>query len=200
MPQMSDPPSDGTMTKNEAFTHAQATAYDSPWTRREKALMLLWQISWTWLCAWTPKPFNSWRLLVLKVFGANLYGKPFVHQKAVITIPWNLTMHDRACLGDGATAYSLGPIEIESRATVSQFSYICTGTHDFNSRALPLVTIPIRIGQDSFVGARAFISPGVCVGEGAIVGAMSVVTKDVPPWTVVAGNPARMLRPRPKLS
>ena len=52
------------------------------------------------------------------------------------------------------------------------------------------------IGGDVFIGARGFVMPGVQIGEGAVVGACAVVTKDVPPWTVVAGNPAREVKKR----
>ena len=62
------------------------------------------------------KPLNEWRLFWLRVFDAKIEGKPFVHQRARIAIPWNLTLHDRACLGDRANAYSLGEIEIGARA------------------------------------------------------------------------------------
>ena len=92
-------------------THTQATPYDSPWTRREQLGMLLWEWTWTLLCAWTPKPLNSWRLFVLRGWGARLHGRPFVHQRARVQIPWKLIMHDRACLGDRTNVYSLGEIE-----------------------------------------------------------------------------------------
>jgi putative colanic acid biosynthesis acetyltransferase WcaF len=101
-------------------------------------------------------------------------------------------MHDRSCLGDQANAYSLGRIEIGERATVAQEAYLCTGTHDFADPLLQLQTAPIVIGADSFVGARAFILPGIRIGNGAIVGACSVVTKHVESGTRVAGNPARV--------
>jgi putative colanic acid biosynthesis acetyltransferase WcaF len=61
---------------------------------------------------------------------------------------------------------------------------------------MELVSAPIRIGDGAWVAARAFVGPGVQVGEGAVVGACAVVTKDVPPWSVVAGNPARVIKPR----
>lgn len=152
--------------------------------------MLLWQFTWSLLCAWTPKPANRWRLFWLKAFGGKVYGRPFIHQRARVQIPWNLILHDRAALGDRANAYSLGLIEIHEEATVAQEAYICTGTHAFNQANKNLVTIPIIIGARSFIGARAFIMPGVTVGEDSIVGAGSVVTKTVSPNTVVAGNPA----------
>jgi putative colanic acid biosynthesis acetyltransferase WcaF len=61
---------------------------------------------------------------------------------------------------------------------------------------MPLFYQPIKIGSQSWIAAGAFISPGVVVGEGAVVGAFSVATKDVAPWTVVAGNPAKFIKNR----
>ena len=172
-------------------THSQNSPYAGPWSTGERLRMMLWEYVWLLLCFWTPKPFNAWRLFWLRRFGAKLHGTPFVHQRARIQIPWNLTLHDRACLGDRANAYSLGEIEIHEHATIAQEAYLCTGTHKFDNAALPLQTAKITIGAKAFVGARAFILPGVTIGARAIVGACSVVTRDVPADSVVAGNPAR---------
>jgi putative colanic acid biosynthesis acetyltransferase WcaF len=111
-------------------------------------------------------------------------------------MPWNVTLGHRACLGDRSHAYSLGSIVICEGATVAQEAYLCTGTHDFGNHALPLVTQPITIGAYAFIGARAFILPGIIVGERAIVGACAVVTRDVAAGTRVAGNPARIVASR----
>lgn len=181
-------------------THQQATAFDSPWTRREQVGMLLWEWCWLLLCVWTPKPFNRWRLFVLRRWGARVHGQPFVHQRARIQIPWKLILHDRACLGDRANVYSLGEIEVGARATVAQEVYLCAGTHDFANPALPLQTAPIRVGEDAFIGVRAVVLPGVVIGARAVIGAASVVTRDVPPDIMAAGNPCRVLRPRTPFS
>lgn len=178
-------------------TYAQASPYASPWTVGQRVRMLLWGGVWKLLCSWTPKPLNPWRLLVLRSFGARLSGTPFVHPHAHIQVPWNLTMHHRACLGDGAFAYTLAEVIVEEGATVAQEAYLCTGTHDFTSKALPLQTSPIRIGAHAFIGARSFILPGVEVGAYAIVGACAVVTKPVAPHAIVAGNPAKVIGTRP---
>ena len=134
---------------------------------------------------------------MLKIFGANLSGMPFIHSTARIQIPWNLTMKHRACLGERANAYSLGKIKILEGATVAQEAYVCTGTHDFNDPSLQLITKPITVGKNSFIGARAMILPGVSIGDQAIVGAMSVVSKDVPDHQIVAGNPTKKIGERP---
>lgn len=174
----------------------QETPFDSPWSVRLRIKVVLWDLCWACCCRWTPKPLNRWRLLWLRMFGATLKGLPFVHQRARVTHPWNLTLHDRACLGDSAHAYALGPIVIKERATVAQEVYLCTGTHDFADDALPLRTAPIVVEANAFIGARAFILPGVSVGERAIVGACSLVSRDVPAGAKVAGNPARILGQR----
>ncbi len=180
-------------------THTQASAYASPWTVRQRIGMLLWSFTWSLLCAWTPKPLNPWRLFILRLFGAQLSGTPFVHARARITIPWHLTLRHRACLGDGAHAYTLGPITIEEGATIAQEAYLCTGTHDFSHPDIPLQTAPIVIGAHAFIGARAFILPGVTIGPRAIVGACALVTKNVSENTIVGGNPAKPIGLRPAL-
>jgi putative colanic acid biosynthesis acetyltransferase WcaF len=171
--------------------HVQKSPFHSPWSVRQRVKMMLWEYVWLLLCSWTPKPANSWRLFWLKLFGAKLYGKPFVHQRARIQIPWNLIMHDRAALGDRTNAYSLGKIEIFEHATVAQEAYICTGTHAFDRPELNLITRPIIIRAHAFIGARAFILPGITIGERAVVGSCSVVTKNVAAYSTVKGNPAK---------
>src|SRR5256885_16873415 len=105
----------------------QSAGQESPWSGQDRALRLLWEFCWFIFCAWTPKPANPWRLFWLGVFDAKIDGTPFVHQRARIAIPWKLTLHDRACLGDRANANSLGDIEIGARATVAQDAYLSTG-------------------------------------------------------------------------
>ena len=174
-------------------THLQANRYSSPWGRSYRVRLLLWEYTWQLLCHWTPKPFNPWRLHILRLFGCTIHGQPFVHQRARIEHPWNLTLHHNACLGDRAHAYCLGELEIHTGACVAQEVYLCTGTHDFSTAARPLQTSSISIGANAFIGARAFLMPGVSVGEEAIVGACSVVTRSVPASVTVVGNPARQL-------
>ena len=176
--------------------HTQTSPYDSPWTTSQRVKMVLWEYVWLLFCSWTPKPANPWRIAWLKLFGAEIHGYPFVHQRARIQIPWNLTLHDRACLGDRTNAYSLGKIVIYEHATVAQEAYICTGTHAFDNPAMNLITAPIYIGAHAFIGARAFIMPGVSIGEYAVIGSCSVVTKSVKANTIAVGNPAHVIGTR----
>ncbi len=168
----------------------------SPWPLRQRIKAVIWEAAWTMLCRWTPKPMNPWRLLVLRAFGAAIEGTPFVHQRARIQLPWHVELHDRACVGDRTHLYSLDRITLRRGSSVAQEAYLCAGTHDLEEAGWPLLTAPIEIGEEAFVGARAFVLPGVSVGKRAVVGAGSVVARSVEPNTVVAGNPARLIRER----
>ncbi len=119
-----------------------------------------------------------------------------VYPSARVYLPWNLSVGDQASIGEWALVYNLGPVTIGARATVSHRAHLCAGTHDYRDRSLPLLRLPIEIGPQAWVCADAFVGPGCKVGEGTIVGAGSVVVKDVPPWQIVAGNPARVIKPR----
>jgi len=105
-------------------------------------------------------------------------------------------LRDRACLGDRANAYSLGEIEVGERATIAQEVYLSTASHDFSQASMPLTVAKITVGADAFIGARAFVLPGVTIGERSVIGACSVVTENVPSDVFAAGNPCRVLRPR----
>jgi putative colanic acid biosynthesis acetyltransferase WcaF len=174
----------------------QVSQFASPWPGSHRFMRVLWEFCWFIFCVWTPKPLNPWRLFWLRVFDAKIDGTPFVHQRARIAVPSNLILHDRACLGDRANIYSLDEIEIGARATVAQEAYLSTGSHDFAQSGMPLVTAKITVGEDAFIGARAFVLPGVTIGARSVIGAGSVVTHDVPENVIAAGNPCRVIRPR----
>ena len=184
------------MNEMTSTVHSIESRTASPWTFPERLRILLWSITWQVLCAWTPKPLNAWRLIWLRLFGCKIEGTPFVHQRARIEMPWHITLHDQSCVGDRANLYALGEIELGRKCVVAQEVYLCTGTHDFTDPHLSLVTAKITVGDNAFVGARAFVLPGVHIGDGVIVGACSLVTRSVKPWSVVAGSPAKFLRSR----
>ncbi|WP_415002151.1 DapH/DapD/GlmU-related protein [Arenimonas sp.] len=111
-------------------------------------------------------------------------------------IPWNLDIGDESSIGENVLVYSLGPVKIGRRSTVSHNAHLCAGSHDYRDPALPLLRLPVTIGSDAWICAQSFVGPGIVVGDGAVVGAGAVVTHDVEPWTVVAGNPATPVKKR----
>lgn len=175
---------------------SQDSAYQSPWSTWTRIKNVLFNMTWALTCRVTPNPLNFWRLWILRWFGAQISGRPYVAPSARIRMPWNITLKHRACVAPGGELYALGPIIMHERSTVAQHAYICTGSHDITVEELTLVVGTVEIGADAFIFAGAFVSPGVTIGEGAVIGAHSVVTKDMPPWMICAGNPCKPLKPR----
>ena len=138
----------------------------------------------------------AWRRALLRLFGASVSSNAHVYPSAHIYLPWNLTLGANASIGEWALIYNLGPVVIGESATISHRAHICAGTHDYRDPTLPLRRLPIHIGSQAWVCADAFVGPGVKVGDGAVVAACAVVVKDVPPWQVVAGNPAVFIKER----
>ena len=89
------------------------------------------------------------------------------------------------------------PSSIGSTASISQGAHLCAGTHDYRRADLPLQKLPISIGEGAWICADAFIGPGVKVGNYAIVGARAVAMRIIEDWSIVAGNPARVIGTRP---
>ena len=188
------------MANSRLHTLQQADAFSSPWPLSTRLRLLAWSIIWFILFRPSPKPMVQWRRSLLRLFGARIEGRPFVASSARIKMPWNLTLHDRACLGERSEIYNLTTISLGARCTIAQQAYLCAGTHDFTAPNCPLVVGPIDIGADAFIGARAFILPGVVIAEGAVIGACAVVSRDMPSWTLCAGNPCVPLKPRERRS
>lgn len=140
--------------------------------------------------------FHSWRNTVLRIFNAKIGKGSIVHASAKIWDPKNLIIGDRTCIGPNTKIYNPGLIILGDKVTISQYAYLCTASHDYSHSMHPLVTKPIQIDSYAWVAADAFIGMGVTIGQGAVVGARSAVFKDVAPWTVVGGNPAKEINKR----
>ena len=168
----------------------------SSWYLGEAVVIRIWEALWYLILRWTPKRLNFLRLAMLRLFGAKVHGHAFVYASARIYAPFNLELFEGSCIGPRTNIYNLGKVMLRERSVISQETMICGGSHDLSTRRMPLLVGDVEIGADVFVGARALILPGVTVGEGAVVGAGAVVAKDVAPWTVVAGNPARVVGKR----
>lgn len=144
----------------------------------------------------SPRPMHAWRAMVLKLFGAKLGANMRIYAGAKIWAPWNLICEDLVAIADGATIYNPAPVRLGSHAIVSQDAYLCGATHDYEDQAFPFVAREIVLGPYAWICARATVQPGVKVGEGAVLALGSVATKDLAPWTVYAGVPARKIKAR----
>ncbi|MGH8048938.1 MAG: putative colanic acid biosynthesis acetyltransferase [Chthoniobacterales bacterium] len=176
-------------------THADPYLRPS-FSRSDRARRMAWNAAWWLLCRWTPRPLHRWRALVLKAFGARLGPQNYFYPDVKIWAPWLLETGFLVTVGSNAEIYNPGGVTLGHHTIISQDAYLCGATHDYNSPEFTYVMKPIATGPYTWICARAIVLPGVRCGEGSVLGAGSVTSRDMEPWTVYAGNPARAMKQR----
>ena len=109
-------------------------------------------------------------------------------------MPWNLEMHEYSCLAPQVDCYNVAKIIIKVNSTVSKKAYLCTASHDITKSSNLLIFAPIIIQDQVWIGASAYINMGVKIGQGSVIGATASVYKNVQPWSIVGGNPAKFIK------
>ncbi len=169
-------------------------------SRATKVRRALWNVTAAVLFRPFVTPlFSRWRVAVLRLFGAQVAWDAQVYASARVWAPWRLRMGHRACLGPDVVCYNQDWVVLDDDAVVSQYSYLCTAGHEVdraNTASSGLVTAAIVVRRGAWVGSRAYVGMGVEIGEGAVVGATASVYKNVEPWAVVGGNPAKIIKMR----
>lgn len=154
----------------------------------------LWNMVYVLLFRPSPRPFHAWRAFLLRLFGARLGKGVHVYPRAKVWAPWNLELGDHVGIADGTNLYNMAMISIGRYSVISQGAHLCGGSHDYNSRNFQLYAKPIVLGEHVWVCADAIVTLGVCIADGVVVGARTLVIKSIAqPWTVHAGHPARQI-------
>ena len=163
---------------------------------RSKLMVQLWWIVQATIFKWSPQFLYGWRRMLLRSFGAEIGKGVIIRPSVKVTYPWKLVVGDYSWIGDEVTLYTLGSISIGKNAVISQKSYLCTGTHDYQSTNFRIYSEPIRIEDKCWVATDVYVAPGVTIQEGAVVGARSSVYNNLPPHMVCIGNPAKPIKDR----
>jgi putative colanic acid biosynthesis acetyltransferase WcaF len=167
------------------------------WPMHIKAKRAIWTFLLEPLVRWLPKPFSPCRSFALRIMGATIGPHCLILPGVKVLMPWNLHLADHVAIGEYVNIYNFAPVTIGRMTVVSQYCYLCTGTHDYTLGDMPLTYAPIVVGEQCWVAAGVFLAPGVSIPDGVVVGAMSVVNKSLPTaWAVYAGNPCRMVKAR----
>jgi putative colanic acid biosynthesis acetyltransferase WcaF len=173
------------------------SAYQNEFSRKNQFLRFLWNIIWTLLARPLPRSIgNRWKLFLLRIFGAKIHPTAVVYSSVRIYLPSNLEMDAYSCLSPEVDCYNVAKIKIGAHSTVSQKTYLCAASHDISRKEHPLIKEPIIIEDQVWVGASSYVGMGVTIGQGAVVGATASVYKNVDPWTVIGGNPAKFIKKR----
>jgi putative colanic acid biosynthesis acetyltransferase WcaF len=158
--------------------------------------LLLWRLIGQPLFSLVPLPFFELRVFILRLFGAHIGKKNRLYPSLKIWIPRNLILGSCIGIGENVYLYNKATIQIEDNCVISNSSFLCTASHDYNSPNFTLFSKPIYISSFSWIAAHSIVMPGLLVSTGTVVGAASVLTKNTEPWSVYAGNPAVFLKKR----
>lgn len=141
------------------------------------------------------------RNLVFRLVMERYGKKSFIDYRTFIRYTWKVSIGDNVAINRGCEFYpsiatSHGRIALEDGVVLGPAVKLFAATHDYCRLDLPDMSAPIRIQRFAWIGGGSIILPGVTIGEGAVIGAGSVVTRDVAAYTVSAGNPAKFIKRR----
>jgi putative colanic acid biosynthesis acetyltransferase WcaF len=158
-----------------------------------KILRLIWLNVWFFLFRFTPPfLFNTWRIFLLNLFGAKVAWSAKIYPSVRIFKPWNLEMANNSCLGRNVNCYNYDKIYIGNKTIISQNTFLCTASHNYNSKKFELITNKITIKKNVWVAANCFVGPGVTMNNNSVLLAMSNLIKNTKENYVYAGNPAKL--------
>jgi len=171
-------------------------------TRLKTILLEMWTGFLWWGVGFLP--FHSWRRFFYRLSGMKIGPKSTIHMMARIYYPAGISIGKGTLIGEKATldgrrqlANSRGGLSIGNHVDIASEVMIWTSEHDVRSSEMKTIEERVVIGDYVFIGPRAIIMPGVIIAEGAVVAAGAIVTKDVEPYQIVAGVPAKVIGQRP---
>jgi putative colanic acid biosynthesis acetyltransferase WcaF len=156
----------------------------------------MWWLVQSTLFGISPQFMYRWRNFLLRLFGAKIGKGVFIRPTVKITYPWKLSIGDYSWIGDDVNLYTLGEIEIGNNSVISQKSYLCAASHDYDKPDFPIWAKKITIEDECWLATDVYVAPGITVGRGAVVGARSSIFKDLPPGMVCIGSPAKPIKKR----
>jgi putative colanic acid biosynthesis acetyltransferase WcaF len=155
-------------------------------------IVQLWRITYVLFYKSSPQIMYGWRRFLLRLFGAKIGKKVILRPSSQIIYPWKLEIGDYSWIGDDVVLYNLGQITIGANTIISQKSYLCTGSHDYNSVEFDIFEKPIVVGDSCWLATDVFVAPGVAIADEVVVGARSSVFKNILIKGVYKGNPVKI--------
>ena len=157
---------------------------------------LVWAVVSLILFHLCPLKLSGLKCSVLRTFGAMVGRNVVIKPQVKITFPWKLTVGENVWLGEECWLLNLDHITIADNVCISQRAFLCTGNHNYKSPSFDLIVKPIQVEASAWIGAGAFVGPGVTVGTHAVLAIGSVATNDLQPFGIYRGNPAVLVKQR----
>jgi len=144
----------------------------------------------------SPCPGVAMRRFLLRVFGARIGPEAVIKPGVRVKFPWKLEVGANTWIGENVWIDNLAPVRIGSNCCISQAAYLCTGSHNWSEPTFDLIVGAIEIRDGAWIAAKAIVSPGVIVGEGAVLALGGVATENLDAWAIYQGNPASLVKYR----
>jgi maltose O-acetyltransferase len=141
-------------------------------------------------------PSHTVRNACYRASGMTLPESSSIHWRAEFYAPERIVVGEHVIIGDTAFLDGRSGLTIGDNVNVGSHVSIYTREHDVNSPTFAETGGPVVIGDRAWVSSHSVVLPGITIGEGAVVAAGAIVTKDVPPYTIVGGNPAKPIGTR----
>lgn len=173
------------------------STFNNSWWKPGSKLKIL-----AWVCI-NPLTVNSYIPLpqfikkgILKLFGTKIANGVVIKQKVNIKYPWLLQIGENAWIGENVWIDNLAFTAIGANACLSQGAMLLTGNHDFTKTSFDLMLGEITIAEGAWVCAKSIVGPGVKMGSHSVLGVNSFTSKDLEPYTIYSGNPAKAVKMR----
>lgn len=143
---------------------------------------------------------NYLRFGVLRLFAPRIHAT-YISDGVTVMFPWNVAIGRRSSLNQGVLIDGYGGVTIGEGVRIAAYVCINTADHEFDNPDVFImdqgyVVAPVVIEDDVWIGAGVKINKGVRIGRGCVIGSSSVVTKDIPPYSVAVGVPCQVIKSR----
>ena len=141
-------------------------------------------------------PVSSFKVFLLRIFGAEVGKGVMIKPSVNIKYPWRLTIGNYVWIGENVWIDNLADVKIGDNVSISQGAMLLCGNHNFKKTTFDLMVGKIKLEEGVWIGAKSIVAPSVTCKSHSILAVNSVATKDLAPYTIYQGNPAVEVRKR----
>ena len=141
-------------------------------------------------------PFSSFKVFLLRLFGASIGTSVTIKPNVTIKYPWHLTIGNHVWIGEQVWIDNLSRVTIKNNCCVSQGAMLLCGNHDYSKTSFDLIVKDITLEEGVWIGAKSIVCPGVSIGSHSVLTVNSVATSNLEPWGIYQGNPAVKIKER----
>jgi len=151
--------------------------------------------TWNWIFSYIPS-YLLRGIILRRFYGVKMGRNVNVHIGVKFLKPWGVTIGDNVNIQMGSFIDGRGGVVIGDNVDITLYVKLLSQQHDMQDGLYTTISLPISIANNCVIGSYSLLLPGVSLGEGAVIGAGSVVPKSIPEWSIAVGNPCVVKKKR----